>query len=288
MNKYKIVTDSGCDLLPELLMEWGVPFENLNVKFESDETESANCDVESKEFYTRMRSGEIAKTSAVNVEQFRSLFKQVLDEGYDVLYIGLSSGISNTFNAGRLAAEHLKEEYPNRKIYAYDSLHASAGEGLVLHLALEKQKTGATIDEVLSYLEKIKSNVAAWFTVDDLAYLKRGGRISPALAFVGSALGIKPVLHVDNEGRLVNVSKVRGRKAAIKALAQQYYESALDHVDGTVYISHGDCIEDANLLADMIKEKAGHEVDIITYVGPVIGAHSGPGTLALFFVGKER
>ena len=288
MSEYKIITDSGCDILPEMLKEWGVPFENLNVKFESDTIESANNEMDPKSFYDRMRAGEVAKTSAVNVEQFIRLFKKELDAGYDVLYLGFSSGISNTYNAGRLAVEQIKEEYPDRKIYAFDSLQASAGQGLMLYLALEKQKAGAAIEELAAYLEEIRMSVAAWFTVDDLVYLKRGGRISPALAFVGGALGIKPVLHVDNEGHLVNVTKVRGRKAAIKVLADKYNETALDHKDGRVFISHGDCIDDANLLADMIKEKAGHTVDIITYVGPVIGAHSGPGTLALFFVGKER
>ncbi len=288
MNEYKILTDSGCDILPEVLNEWGVSFENLNVKFESDINESINSELDPKAFYDRMRAGEVAKTSAINVEQFSRLFKKELDEGRDVLYLGFSSGISNTYNAARIAAEQLKEEYPDRKIFTVDSLCASAGQGLLLYLGLQKQKEGASIEETAAYLENNKLKLVHWFTVDDLVYLKRGGRISPTLAFVGGALGIKPVMHVDNEGHLVNVTKVRGRKAAIKALADKYNETALDHKDGTVFISHGDCIEDANLLADMVREKAGHTVDIITYVGPVIGAHSGPGTLALFFIGKER
>ena len=288
MNEYKIVTDSGCDILPDVLKEWGVPFENLNVKFESDTAESTNDALDPKVFYDRMRAGEIAKTSAINVEQFSMLFKKELDAGYDILYLGFSSGISNTFNAARIAAEQIREEYPERKIIVVDSLCASAGQGLLLYLGLQKQKEGFSIEENAEYLENNKLNLVHWFTVDDLVYLKRGGRISPTLAFVGGALGIKPVMHVDNDGHLVNVSKVRGRKAAIKALADKYNDTALDHKNGTVFISHGDCIDDANLLADMIKAKAGHAVDIITYVGPVIGAHSGPGTLALFFVGKER
>lgn len=288
MNEYKIVTDSGCDILPDVLKEWGVPFENLNVKFESDTAESTNDALDPKVFYDRMRAGEIAKTSAINVAQFSMLFKKELDAGYDILYLGFSSGISNTFNAARIAAEQIREEYPERKIIVVDSLCASAGQGLLLYLGLQKQKEGFSIEENAEYLENNKLNLVHWFTVDDLVYLKRGGRISPTLAFVGGALGIKPVMHVDNDGHLVNVSKVRGRKAAIKALADKYNDTALDHKNGTVFISHGDCIDDANLLADMIKAKAGHAVDIITYVGPVIGAHSGPGTLALFFVGKER
>ena len=288
MNEYKIVTDSGCDILPDVLKEWGVPFENLNVKFESDTAESTNDALDPKVFYDRMRAGEIAKTSAINVAQFSMLFKKELDAGYDILYLGFSSGISNTFNAARIAAEQIREEYPERKIIVVDSLCASAGQGLLLYLGLQKQKEGFSIEENAEYLENNKLNLVHWFTVDDLVYLKRGGRISPTLAFVGGALGIQPVMHVDNDGHLVNVSKVRGRKAAIKALADKYNDTALDHKNGTVFISHGDCIDDANLLADMIKAKAGHAVDIITYVVPVIGAHSGPGTLALFFVGKER
>lgn len=288
MSTFIIHTDSACDLKPELLAEWGVPYTSLTFRFDGEKNEFANGDMTAEDFYAKMRAGGVGKTAAVNSETFRKAFLKTLKEEKDILYLGFSSGLSTTYNSARLAAEELRGQFPDRKIITVDTLAASAGQGLLVYLALEKQKSGATIEETAAYIEGIKLNLCHWFTVDDLVYLKRGGRVSPTVAFVGNVLGIKPVLHVDNEGHLVNVSKVRGRKTAVVALAEKYGALANDLAGGTVYISHGDCMKDAEELASILKEKYGATVQIITDVGPVIGSHSGPGTLALFFVGKER
>lgn len=288
MSNYVIYTDSGSDIDALTLEKWGVKSQSLTFRFTGEDKEYSNSDMPEKEFYEKMRKGGVAKTAAVNVQTFYDGFEEVLKEGNDLLYLGFSSGLSTTANSARLAAEQLRPLYPERKIIVVDTLMASAGEGLYVSLVLDKKNAGATIEEAAAYAEEIKFNVCAWFTVDDLVYLKRGGRVSPTVAFVGNALGIKPIMHVDNEGHLVKVTKARGRKASIEALADKIGEAALDPQNGRVYITHGDCIDDANLLADMIKAKFGGKVEYINYVGPVIGAHSGPGTLALFYVGKER
>lgn len=288
MNEYVIFTDSACDLSRSLLGEWGIPFESLTYKFENSDKIYINDEIPAKEFYDKMREGGVAKTAAVNPDTFKLTFEKVLAEGKDILYIGFSSGLSTTFNSGRIALNDLKEAYPDRKLIAVDTLAASAGMGLLVFLALQKKNEGATIEENAEYIESIKLNLCHWFTVDDLVYLKRGGRVSPAAAFFGNMIGIKPVLHVDNEGHLVPVSKVRGRKTSVTAMADQYGELALDKENGVVYISHGDCEDDAKFLADLLATRYGAKVSIITDVGPVIGAHSGPGTLALFFLGSKR
>ena len=288
MNDYIIITDSGCDIKPAVLKEWGVPYLNLTFRFEGEDREYSNDEMEITEFYDCMRKGGVAKTSAINPEGFALKFEEFLKEGKDILYIGFSSGLSTTCNSARIAADELCDKYPERKILIIDSLAASAGQGMLVYLTLQKQKNGAGLEEAAAYAEEIKLNICHWFTVDDLVYLKRGGRVSPAVAIVGTVLGIKPVLHVDNDGKLISVSKVRGRKNALSALVDRYGETAQNLSENTVYISHADCLEDANEVKKQLKSKYNAEVDIITDVGAVIGAHSGPGTLALFFVGKER
>ena len=288
MNNYVIFTDSACDIKPELLKEWGVLHESLTFRFNDSETEYKDGSIDIKEFYDKMRAGGVAKTAAVNVETFSRNFEEHLKNGVDVLYLGFSSGLSTTYNSGRIAAEQLKEKYPDRKIITVDTLAASAGYGLLVYLAVQKKNGGATIEEVAAFAEETKLSICHWFTVDDLVYLKRGGRVSATTAFVGNALGIKPVMHVDNEGHLINITKVRGRKTAIAALADKYAELAVDSENGTVFISHGDCLKDVQELEKILKERHNASVDVITDVGAVIGSHSGPGTIALFFVGKNR
>ncbi len=288
MSDYIVFTDSACDISPELLKEWGVMYRSLTFRFDGSDAEYCDGDIPSKEFYDKMRAGGVAKTAAINVDTFANEFEKFLADGKDILYLGFSSGLSTTYNSGRLAAEQLREKYPDRKVIAVDSLAASAGFGLLLHLVLQKKNEGATIEEAAAFVEEIRNKICHWFTVDDLVYLKRGGRVSAAAAFFGNALGIKPVLHVDNEGHLVPVSKVRGRKTAIKALADKYTELAVDPDNSIIYISHGDCLDEVNELCRIIKERHGADVELITNVGTVIGAHSGPGTIALFFVGKEK
>ena len=288
MSNFVIITDSACDIKPEMLKQWGVFHESLTFRFNDSEAEFADGSVDIQEFYDKMRAGGVAKTAAVNVESFSRNFEEHLKNGMDVLYLGFSSGLSTTYNSGRIAAEQLKETYPDRKIIAVDTLAASAGYGLLVYLAVQKKNGGATIEETAAFAEETKHRICHWFTVDDLVYLKRGGRVSATTAFVGNALGIKPVLHVDDEGHLVNITKVRGRRTAIATLADKYKELAVDPEGGTVFISHGDCLRDVRELEKLLKERHGVSVNVITDVGAVIGSHSGPGTLALFFVGKNR
>lgn len=288
MNNYVIFTDSACDLAPELLSEWGVECLSLTFRFEGEDKEYKNGEMPVVDFYNKMREGGIAKTSAINGETFKASFEKALKEGKDVLYLGFSSGLSATYASAKFTAEELSKEYPERKIITVDTLAASAGQGLLVYLTLKEKENGASIEEAAKFAEDTKLKICHWFTVDDLKYLKRGGRVSPAVALVGTVLGIKPVLHVDNEGHLIKKTAVRGRKASINTLAEKFEELAENTKGGTVYISHGDCDDDVKLLVDIIKEKHGVDVEIVTYVGPVIGAHSGPGTIALFFVGKER
>ena len=287
MNDYIIFTDSACDLPDAMLTELGVKYRSLTFAFEGED-EHGDRDMPAEDFYAKMRSGSIAKTSAINTEGFREAFEDDIAAGNDILYIAFSSGLSTTYNSGRFALENLKDKYPDRKLIAVDSLCASAGFGLLVYLAAKKKQEGATIEEVEKFVLDTRLHLCHWFTVDDLVYLKRGGRISPAATLIGTMLGIKPVLHVDNEGHLIPVSKVRGRQASIRAMADKFGELALDKTGGTVFISHGDCIDDAETLKSILAEEYGATVELITSVGPVIGAHSGPGTLALFFVGKER
>ena len=288
MKKFQIFTDSACDIYPDVLKKWGVGCVSLAFRFDHINQDFKNEDMPIEEFYRHMRDGHVAKTNAVNSETFRAAFEKVLSEGTDILYLGFSSGLSATFQQGKLAADDLATAYPDRTVIAIDTLCASAGEGLLLKLALDKKNSGASIEETAAYVNELIPKLAHWFTVEDLVYLKRGGRVSPAVALVGGMLQIKPVMHVDDEGHLIKVGTVRGRKASLAALADKLIETAEDPENGTFFISHGDCAEDAQTLCDMIAARGGNNVEIITHVGTVIGAHSGPGTMALFFVAKQR
>lgn len=289
MNEYVIYTDSSADLSPALLQETGVKLVSLTYTLDGVSRKNVEDDDDAlKAFYKKLREGGMSKTSATNASEFEDAFRPELDAGNDVLYIGFSSGLSSTVSAGMTVAGKLAQEYPDRKILVVDTLCASLGQGLLVYLCVQKKKAGASIEEVAAYAEENKLHLCHWFTVDDLHFLKRGGRVSAATAVLGSMLNIKPVLHVDNAGKLINVGKARGRAASIKALAEKMRETADPALEGqTVFISHGDCIEDANALAAMAREMGAADVRI-GYVGPVIGSHSGPGTLALFFLGTER
>lgn len=288
MKDYVIFTDSGCDLPVDVMKDWGVECLDLTFHFEGEEKEYGNGDMPTKVFYDRMRDGGAAKTAAINMDTFKNAFGEHLKQGRDVLYIGFSSGLSATYHSSTLAAEELREEYPDHRVVTVDTLAASAGQGMLVHLAVEKKKAGGTMEEVARLVEDERLNLAHWFTVDDLEYLKRGGRVSPAVAFVGGLLGIKPVLHVDNEGHLIKRCTVRGRKAALKALADKYMELAREPGAGPVYICNADCAGDVAALKGMLRDACGVDVDLVVDIGPVIGAHSGPGTIAVFFLGKER
>lgn len=288
MSSYVIFADTGADISLSLLGEWGVKHCPLTFAFDGDGVSHGGGDMPVKEFYDKMRAGGVARTSAMNIETAKSYFEPELKAGNDVFYLTFSSGLSSTYASACTAAEDLAEEYPERKVVVVDSLAASAGYGLLLRLAVKKRDAGATIEELAEYCESIRLKICHWFTVDDLVYLKRGGRVSATAALAGAVLGIKPILHVDDEGHLINMAKVRGRKASIKALADKYGELRDPSEDGTVFVSNGDCPADAAALADQLSERFGVKVELITDIGPVIGAHSGPGTLAVFFVGTHR
>lgn len=286
-HNYVILTDSGSDLPKSLAAEIGVSVIPLSVLVDGEEARSDH-DVDRKEFYAKLRSGKMASTAAINMEQFSAAATPFLEAGQDVLYLGFSSGLSSTYHAGATAATELSEKFPDRKILTVDTLAASLGQGLLVYLAAKKRESGCAIEEVAAYVEENKLNLAHWFTVDDLHFLKRGGRVSAATAVVGSMLQIKPVMHVDNDGHLIKVSTARGRRASIKALFDKIKATGIEPEKQTFFISHGDCLEDAEYLASMISETYGNVKIVIDYVGAVIGAHSGPGTLALFFLATER
>ena len=238
--------------------------------------------------YSKLRNGANIKTSAANISQASETIEALFNQKKDILYLGFSSGLSSTYQTVYMAGQELMEEYPERKMISVDTLAASMGQGLLVYKACQAKDAGKSLEENAQYIEDIKLKLCHWFTVDDLFFLKRGGRISGVTATVGTMLSIKPILHVDDEGHLINVSKVRGRKSAITELVNRMEKLAVHPEDQDIFISHGDCIEDAEKLASIIKERFGNDRITISYVGPVIGAHSGPGTLALFFLGEHR
>jgi DegV family protein with EDD domain len=289
MSEFVIVTDSAADLPDHCVKSLGVEVVPLtyfvdDVAFTNDPDHS---EMPVSDFYAKLRAGASVHTSAVNPADFEDAFKVYLEAGKDVLYIGFSSALSATYQNAKNAAEELSEQFPDRKIYTVDSLCASTGEGLLVHMVCKYRDTGADIEACRDYAEKMKDRMIHEFTVDDLGQLKRGGRISAATALVGTMLNIKPLLHVSDDGRLVSVGKVRGRRASIVALAEKIVAAACDEDETPIYICHGDCIEDAELLAKLVNEKLPRKEIIIGYTGPVIGSHSGQGTLAIFVVCAE-
>ncbi|MBQ3013075.1 MAG: DegV family protein [Clostridia bacterium] len=287
MRDYVIFTDSSCDLPASLVKEWGIEELSLEVSIEGIGT-FLNHEIEPAKFYGYLRDKRPVKTAAANMEGFVNAFEKIVSEGKDILYIGFSTGLSATYVAGKNAAEEVMEKHPECKILTVDSLCAALGQGLLVKYAVDKKNAGATLEELAAYVEGLKLNLAHWFTVEDLFFLKRGGRVSAATAVMGTVLQIKPVMHVDNDGKLINMAKARGRDASIKALVERMKQTVIDPEKQTVYICHGDCYDDAKKLADMVTAEFGITDILIDYVGPVIGAHSGPGTLALFFIGRER
>lgn len=290
MNTYRIITDSSCDMTQEMADALELEIVPLYVHYRGKEYPNYldGRALDTAEFYQGLRSGEMTSTAAVNPAQWKEVARPVLDAGQDVLILAFSSGLSTIFNAAFMAAQELLEEYPQRKIYVVDTLCASLGQGLLCYHVAKRRQEGATIEEARDYAEANKLHLCHWFTVDDLMFLKRGGRISGATAVMGSLLQIKPVMHVDNDGHLVPVSKARGRKASIQAMAAKVGETAFDPAKQTMFISHGDCLQDAEYLAELLKQQYHVPEVAINYVGPVIGSHSGPGTLALFFLGDHR
>ena len=284
---YQIITDSCCDFPTPMYETLGLSFVPLSVEFRGETNDDRNDD-SLKDMYGGLRAGEAAKTSAVNPSRWGEVIEPALAAGQDVLVLAFSSGLSTTYQSAVIAAEELGEKYPDRTIRVVDTLCASMGQGLLVWYACKKRDEGLSLDALYSWVMENRLHLCHWFTVDDLMYLKRGGRISAATALVGTMLQIKPLLHVDDEGHLISMSKARGRKAAIDALVRKAQELGAGYDNSTMFISHGDCREDAEYLAQQLKEKCGVKEVVISYVGAVIGSHSGPGTLALFFLGSHR
>ncbi len=288
---FEIVTDSSCNLLEEMIDEYGLHILPLTFMVDGEQYQSylKGEHTDLKQFYTMMREGKVITTSLPNLADAEKLLRGLLDEGKDILYLGFSSGLSGTYNAIDTLCKQLAPEYPERTILTSDTLAASGGEGLLVWYAVQHARAGKSIEEVHAWVENNKLNLAHWFTVDDLMFLFRGGRVSKTSAWAGTMLNIKPVMHVDNEGHLIPMEKVRGRKKSLNGLVDHMEKSALAPInEQMVFITHGDCIEDAEYVAEQIKSRFGVKEVIINYVDPVIGAHSGPGTMALFFMADKR
>ena len=284
---YRIVTDTCCDFPEQMYDELNLSVVRLSVNYKGQTTDSYTEEW-LQAMFDGLRAGEVATTAAVNPTGWEEVIEPVLQGGEDALVLAFSSGLSATYQSAVIAAEELRERYPDRKIHVVDTLCASRGQGLLVYYACQKRDAGFSLEDLTAWCEENKYHLCHWFTVDDLMYLKRGGRVSAATALVGTMLKIKPVLHMDDEGHLINVGKTRGRKASIDALADKMGELGIPGANDTVFICHGDCMDDAKYLESLVKERYGVKNVLIYYVGAVIGSHSGPGTLALFFMGKER
>ena len=290
MSDYVIMTDSCCDLSAELAAE--LELEVLPLRLELEGRSYRNLldggEIGFQEFYSKVRSGAMPVTSAVNVGEFDAAMRPILEAGKDILCLCFSSALSTTYQSAVIAGRELEEDFPERKVRVVDSLCASMGQGLFVWLCAQEKKKGKTLEEVLDFAEGAKGNICHWFTVDDLNHLKRGGRVSAAAALFGTMLSVKPVLHVDKEGRLIPMEKCRGRKASLLALVDHMEKTAVDPERYPVFISHGDCREDAEFVAEEVRRRLGVREVYIHYVGPVIGSHTGAGVMTLFFVGRER
>lgn len=290
MSDYVVTTDTSADLPEQYYREHQMTVMPLSCILDGETYARGAKELSTAEFYAKMREGKMPTTSQVNPEQAKQIFEPLIKEGKDILHIAFSSGLSGTCGSARIAAEDLMEEYPERKIIVIDSLCASLGQGLLVHKTLEKQKEGLTLEELVAWCEEMKMHIIHSFTVDDLFHLYRGGRVSKAAAVIGTMIQLKPVLHVNNEGKLIPLSKVRSRKKSLQALvaAMETRQGSFADKNDIVFISHGDCEEDAEYVKTLVEEKLGIHKFIISPVGNVIGAHSGPGTLALFFLGDNR
>lgn len=289
--QFEIVTDSSSNLTDAMIEEFGIHILPLRFMSDGEEfqsfTEGEKSDLQ--RFYDMMRDGKVFTTSLPYPDKSEAKFRSILDSGRDVLYLGFSSGLSGTFEAMANILEALKPEYPDRKIAYVDTLAAAMGEGLLVYKAAQKAQEGATIEETAQWVTDNRLNLGHWFTVEDLMYLFRGGRVSRTSAWAGSLLNIKPVLHVDDEGHLIPMDKVRGRKKSIMTMVDHMEKTGLAPMeDQTVFISHADCEEDLMILVEEIRKRFGCKDIRWNYLDPVIGAHTGPGCLALFFMASER
>ncbi len=287
MREYIISTDSTADLPADYLKEHNIFVHPLYYNIEG-QVYGGDNELTPSEFYAKMRSGIMPTTMATNPEHVRNLFLKQVEEGYDVLHIGFSGALSSSLNNAAVSAREVCEEHPEAKITVIDSCAASLGQGLLVHKAVMMKEQGKSMDEVAAWVEVNKDHLCHEFTVDNLFHLHRGGRVSKATAIIGTLINVKPALHVDLQGRLIPLVNVRGRKKALIKLVEFMEEKIEGYDNDIIFISHGDCLEDAQFVADLIKEKFGITKFLINYVSPTIGTHSGPGTVALFFMGKEK
>lgn len=290
MRDYVIMTDSCCDLTDQMARDLELEVLPLTMHMDGQDypNDLAGTAISNQEFYKRIRAGKLATTSAVNVGQFQDAMRRVLESGRDIVCVCFSSALSTTYQSAVIAAEDLRAEFPEAEIHVVDSLSASLGQGLLLYLAVEKKRKGLTAAELAKWVEDNRLTVCHWFTVDDLNFLKRGGRVSATTALLGTMLSIKPIMHTSDEGKLVPVSKARGRKAAIAALLDKIEALSIHPEKQTMFICHADCEEDAKAVAQTIQDRFGTPTVHINYIGPVIGSHTGPNTMGIFFVGTQR
>jgi DegV family protein with EDD domain len=285
MYNFDIYTDSSCDLSNEMIEKYNLKVMQLEVTID-DNPPILNRDIDPKDLYDKLREGAMAKTNAVTPGFFEDHMKETLEAGRDILYIGFTSGLSVTYNNGAMICGELQEEYPDRKIMHIDTLCASVGQGLLVHYAAVKREEGISIEEIFKGIMDMKDKIHHQVTVDDLFFLKRGGRVSATTAIAGSVLNIKPIIHVTAEGKLDTIGKIRGRKHALKELVSKMINNADIDTWNQVFISHGDCLEDAERVREHILEVFPKAEVTINYVGPVIGAHTGPGVIALCYLGN--
>ena len=290
MRDYIIMTDSCCDLTDHMAKELELTVVPLTVHIDGQDYPNLldGSAISFEDFYSKIRAGKLATTSAANVGQFQDAMRPVLESGRDIVCIGFSSALSTTYQSACIAAEDMRQEFPDARIYVVDSLSASLGQGLLLYLTVQKKREGLTAEELVQWVEDNKLHIDHWFTVDDLNYLKMGGRLSAGAAFFGSMLSIKPVMHTSDEGKLVPVSKVRGRKASLKALIDKIAELGIEPSEQVMFICHADCEVEARAVAEEMKARYGVKEVYINYIGPVIGSHTGPNTMGIFFVGTKR
>ncbi|WP_312812571.1 DegV family protein [Sedimentibacter sp.] len=290
MKNYVIVTDSTADLPVDIIEEYNLTVVPLSYSFENENyiNYPDHRQLGIKEFYERIKKGERSTTTLVNAKTFEDYLTPLLEAGNDILYLGFSSPLSGTYSSSLMAREELLGKYTDARMECIDTLCASMGEGLLVYYAAKMKQEGKSLDEVSQWISDNKLQLCHWFTVDDLNHLKRGGRINAMTATIGTALGVKPILHVDDGGHLVPVTNVRGRKKSINALLEQMEATCINPEENSVFISHADCLEDAEYLGNLIKEKLNVKEVVINFIGPVIGSHTGQGALALFFFGKER
>ncbi len=287
-REFIISTDTNSDLPFSFIDENNINLMGLGYTMDGVTRFSDDRTIDPHDFYERMRAGSMPTTMQINPEQAEKSFEALVTQGFDVLHIAFSSGLSGSYNSAEMGAAEVRERYPEANVVVIDSLSASLGQGLMVYYAVQLKKAGKSLEETAAWIESHRQNFLHYFTVEDLNHLYRGGRVSKATAVFGTMLGIKPVMYVDAEGRLVPMGKVRGRKQSMLDLINRMGPKMEGMDNEIVFISHGDALDEAKFCAEEIKKKYKIKNFLFNYIAPTIGAHSGPGTIAIFFLGKDR